>query len=184
MRPLLISADPSFTPRLSVFGSSSQARGLLALRQSLPLGICLTPMNGLACQNPCHVHPAESAPSADGFVFHKQQSVLSKSLHTRFLPSQPPALLASPKTPADQAASHPDFLLQSVTSLPWSRFHHYYGFICHPATLRTRLGSPLVRVLPSQGRYRASPVHCPDPCEVYRPQSHNRLDRISGFVTF
>ena len=150
MRPLLIPADPSFTPCLAMPGSSSQARGLLARRQYLPLKTCLTPVNGLVCQNPCHVHPAESAPPAGSFVFHRQQSVLSESFHTRFLPSQPPALLASPETLANQVASHPDFLLQSVTSFHRSGLHHYYGFICHPAPLQTRLGFPLVRILPSR----------------------------------
>jgi hypothetical protein len=41
--------------------------------------------------------------------------------------------------PANQAAGHPGFILQTVTSFLRPGLHHYYGFICHLAPLRSTL---------------------------------------------
>jgi hypothetical protein len=44
-----------------------------------------------------------------------------------------------PTRPADHAAGHPGFVLQTVTSFLWPGLRHYYGFICHLAPLRSTL---------------------------------------------
>jgi hypothetical protein len=44
-----------------------------------------------------------------------------------------------PTPPANQAAGHPGFLLQTVTSFLRPGLRHYYGFICHLAPLRSTL---------------------------------------------
>lgn len=41
--------------------------------------------------------------------------------------------------PANQAAGHPGFILQTVTSFLRPGLHHYYGFICHLAPLQLTL---------------------------------------------
>ena len=41
--------------------------------------------------------------------------------------------------PANRAAGHPGFLLQTVTSFLRPGLHHYYGFICHLAPHRSTL---------------------------------------------
>jgi hypothetical protein len=105
-------------------------------------------VNGLASQSPCHsIRPG--APRPPTALCSTDRAVcIETSLHTCFLPSQPSALLASPKAPANHAAGHPGFILQSVASFHGPGLRHYYGFICHPAPLRSRLGSPLARDLP------------------------------------
>ena len=42
-------------------------------------------------------------------------------------------------SPANRAAGHPSFTLQTVTSFHRPGLHHYYGFICHLAPLRSTL---------------------------------------------
>jgi len=44
------------------------------------------------------------------------------------------------------------FLLQSVSSFPWLRVHHYYGLICHLTPLGPVLASPLVQGYSPSGR--------------------------------
>ena len=105
-------------------------------------------MNGLASQSPCHSIRPEAPRPPTALCSTDRAVCIEISLHTCFLPSQPSALLASPKAPANHAAGHPGCILQSVASFHRPGLHHYYGFICHPAPLRSRLGSPLARDLP------------------------------------
>ena len=88
-------------------------------------------------------------------------------------------------SPADQAAGRPGFLLQTVTSFLRPRLHHYYGFICHLAPLRSTLSFLLnlpIRIL--QRNDTRLPQLPRAPCELRHPQSLHGYDQVQGFALF
>jgi hypothetical protein len=71
--------------------------------------------------------------------------------------------------PANQASGHPGFLLQTVTSFLRPGLHHYYGFICHLAPLRSTLSFLLslpYRQLPGTIRGFPSYLGLPASCRI------------------
>lgn len=66
--------------------------------------------------------------------------------------------------PIDQAAGHPGFTLQTVTSFHRPGLHHYYGFICHLTPRRSTSDCPL--------------------CLPYPIPDHSGIETMQGFPNY
>ena len=88
-----------------------------------------------------------------------------------------------PTPPANQAAGHPGFLLQTVTSFLRPGLRHYYGFICHLAPLRSTLSLLLNLTIRETLRNDTRlPQLLRAPCKLPHPQSLKGSDQVSGFA--
>ncbi len=106
-------------------------------------------MNGLICQNPCYDHPAERVPPASGFVFHIQHSIFTESLHTHF-PLAASGAFNFSEDPYEPGMKSSRFFPSSLLPVFLGRTSSLLWNHLPPAPLKTRLGSPFVRILPSQ----------------------------------
>ena len=89
--------------------------------------------------------------------------------------------------PANLAAGHPGFLLQTVTRFLRPGFQHYYGFICHLTPLRS-VSSLLLSFTIRSGCAGRNDMRLPQlltgSCEQPHPQSRHGSDQVPGFALF
>ena len=111
---------------------------------SIPYGQCMTPPPGYSRGQPV---PADRLSRSSARKCPVPSDGLWPDEHTfafRFPSNELPPFAQRQRfwlltPPTNQAAGHPGFLLQSVTSFLRPGLSHYYGVICHLAPLRSTL---------------------------------------------
>ncbi len=163
------------------------------MSSSIPLGQCAASFPNYSGEQPRKAdrlsqRTAFQVPHPDEWLmFGSTLLSISENLRINFLPSQPAALLASPSAPANLAAGHPDFLLQTVTRFLRPGFQHYYGFICHLTPLRS-VSSLLLSFTIRSGCAGRNDMRLPQlltgSCELPHPQTRHGSDQVLGVALF